>query len=150
MIPSNIQKDIKIILEAMGFNLLHIPAVSEEEGRFFIDIFVDEPRSLIGERGVTLKSLQLIVRLMSAKKYNPDIKIDIDVNGYRKKRQELIRDMARHARLRALDRKRETELEPMNAYDRRVVHMALADYKDVATQSKGEGMYRRVVVSLVN
>lgn len=148
MIASSIQKDVKFLLEAMGFNFLHSPTANESEGRFFVDIFVDEPSRIIGERGANLKAFQLIVRLMAVKKYSPDIKIDIDINGYKKKREELIREMALSARLRALNNGTATELEPMSSYDRRVVHMALADYKDVVTGSVGDGMERRVVISL--
>lgn len=132
----------------MGFSFLSDPEVTERDDRFFVDMFVDEPRALIGERGANLRSVQFIVRLTAARKYNPDIKIDIDVNGYKKKREEFIREMAHRARRQALEGKRSVELEPMTAFDRRVIHTTLATFEDVTTESHGEGFGRHVTISL--
>lgn len=149
-ITTNIQKDVKELIEDLGFNFLHSPTVQENEDRISIDVFVDEPRSLIGEKGVNLRALQLVVRMIVSKKYGPDIILDIDVNGYKKKREELVRDIAHQARRQALSKHKNIELEPMNPFDRRVIHTTLTTCNDVKTESRGEGMGRRVVVSLVS
>lgn len=147
-VATNIQKDIKELVENLGFQFLHSPTVVEEEGRYSVDIFVNEPRSLIGEKGENLRALQLVTRLIVTKKYSPDIRIDVDVNGYKKKREEFIRDIAHQARRQALSQHKEVELEPMNPFDRRIIHTSLATYNDVRTESRGEGFGRRVVISL--
>lgn len=146
-IRNQLQKDAKTLLEKMGFQFLGLPTIEEEEGRYLLSVFVDDPKSLIGERGVNLSAFQQVFRLIASRKYEPDIRIDIDVNGYKKKRQELIREMAFSARRRALASKAPVGLEPMSSYDRRVIHATLASFPDVATASAGEGHSRRVVVS---
>lgn len=145
-IRNQLQKDAKSLLEKMGFQFLGNPTIDEEEGRYLLSVFVDDPKSLIGDRGASLNAFQQIFRLIVSRKYDPDIRIDIDVNGYKKKRQEFIREMAFSARRRALNGKVPVELEPMTSYDRRVIHATLANFPDVATQSSGEGYSRRVVV----
>lgn len=147
-VATSIQRDIKELVENLGFQFLHSPTVVEEEGRYSVDIFVNEPRSLIGEKGANLRALQLIARLIATKKYSPGLRIDIDVNGYKKKREEFIRDIAHQARRQALSQHKEVELEPMNPFDRRVIHTSLTSYNDVQTESRGEGFGRRVVISL--
>jgi spoIIIJ-associated protein len=149
-VANQIQRDTKILLEQMGFQFLDAPTVQEVEGRFLIDVFIDEPKSLIGERGETLRSLQLVLRLMAAKKYKPEIKLDVDVNGYKKKRTEFIKELAYQARRQVLSRGREMRLEPMSSFDRRIIHTTLAAHNDVRTESSGEGSWRRVVVYPTN
>lgn len=149
-IALNLKKDIKNWLEKMDFFLLHDPEVQEqdEENRYLVRAFVDEPRTLIGERGNNLKDFQTVFRLAMLKKYGPEIRIDLDINGYKKKREELLRRFALSARNKALKEQKPVELEPMNAFDRRAVHAALTDYNDVKTESKGNYPDRRVVVYL--
>ena len=147
-IASKLGKDVKKFLEKAGFYLLQAPEVTEKEGRFFIDIFIDEPRQLIGERGKNLSAFQHLVRLIIRKKYDDEIIVDIDINGYKRKRSEFLRDMALSVRRRAMLRKRDIEMEPMNAFDRRVIHSSLSQYDDIETESTGEGFSRRVVVKI--
>ena len=148
-IRNQLQKDMKALLEKMGFQFLNSPLIEEDDGHFMISVFVDEPKSLIGERGMNLRALQQVFRMLISRKYDSDIRVDIDVNGYKKKRQEFIREMAFAARRKALAATIAVQLEPMSAYDRRVIHATLADFSDVQTQSAGEGRSRRVVVSPV-
>jgi spoIIIJ-associated protein len=150
MTTGELKKRTQELLDKMGFYLLHAPEVSEKEGRFFIDIFVDDPRALIGERGVNLRALQHIVRLLARKNSDSQLQIDIDVNGYKRKRVEFLSDIALSARKRALEEKRNIEIEPMNAFDRRAIHSALGGFDDVETESTGEGLERRIVVKLKN
>lgn len=149
-ISQNLKKEIKEFVERMGFNLLYDPEVtSSEDSRYLLELFVDDPRALIGERGAHLWSVQSIFRQLSFKKYGPGVVVDIDVNGYKKKRAEFLREFARSARERVLKEEKELELEFMNAYDRRIIHTTLAEYSDIKTQSTGETPYRRVVVQLI-
>jgi len=149
-ISKQLKKDVQEFLEIAGFNFLQAPEVSEEDGRIFANIFVDEPRQLIGERGKNLNAVQHLIRLMARKKYGEGVIVDVDINGYKIKRAELLRDMATSARQKVLKENRDVEMEPMNAFDRRVVHSTLGEYDDVETESVGEGFDRRVVVKLKN
>ncbi|OGZ60977.1 MAG: hypothetical protein A2919_00540 [Candidatus Spechtbacteria bacterium RIFCSPLOWO2_01_FULL_43_12] len=144
-----IKDDIKELLDRMNLILLYPPEIRNHEDRTSVSVFVDDPRALIGEGGASLRAFQHLVRLMANKQYGPDIKIDLDVNGYKQKRAEFLRDMAISARKRALVKGGSIELEPMNAFDRRVIHTTLAEFGDVSTQSTGEYPQRRIVIGLV-
>ncbi len=147
-IAQELKTEIREWLDKMGFNPLHPPEVKTGNNRFLVGIFVDEPKSLIGEKGKNLTTLQHLFRRVVSKKYNENILVDIDVNDYKKKRTELLRKFALQARERTLNNKEYTELEPMNPFDRRVIHTTLAEYEDVITESTGEGRERKVVVKL--
>ena len=101
---------------------------------------------LIGRRGQTMVSLQHIVRLIVSHKIQSKIPIVLDVEGYKQRRyrslQVFARDMADQVKTRGTP----FALEPMSAYERRIVHMALADHPDVITESIGQGEARRVVI----
>lgn len=141
-----LKKDAKELIEQMGFYVLHDPEVQQNDDRYAVSVFVDEPRKMIGERGANLQAFQHIFRLVVSQKYEEKTLVDVDINGYKKKRAEFLRDMAHSARRRAVERKQPVELEPMNPFDRRVVHTALSEQEDVNTASEGEGGRRRVVV----
>ncbi|MEX2144975.1 MAG: R3H domain-containing nucleic acid-binding protein [Candidatus Spechtbacterales bacterium] len=144
-----IKNDIKELLEGMNLILLYPPEVHNNDERTTVSVFVDDPRALIGEGGASLRAFQHIIRLMAVKKYGPDIKVDVDVNGYKQKRAEFLREMALSARRRAIEKGGSVELEPMNAFDRRVIHTTLSEFKDVETESTGEYPQRRVTIGLV-
>ncbi|OGZ63056.1 MAG: hypothetical protein A3H51_01055 [Candidatus Spechtbacteria bacterium RIFCSPLOWO2_02_FULL_38_8] len=147
-VAKQLRDDIQELLEKGGFNLLQAPEVNEEDGRLIASVFIDEPRQLIGERGKNLNALQHIIRLIARNKYGDETVVDVDINGYKRKRMEFLRDMALSVRQRALKEHKDIEMEPMTAFDRRAVHSALTEYSDVETESTGEGFERRVVVKL--
>ena len=101
---------------------------------------------LIGRRGETLQSLQFLVNMVINKKMERPAYITIDVEGYRERRHDALRESAERAAETAVDSGSSQTLQPMNAADRRIIHMALADHPDVETQSRGQGDQRRVVV----
>jgi len=147
-IALDLKRDVQELLEKTGYISLQAPEVIEEDGRFFVDVFVDEPRQLIGEKGKNLNALQHLVRLIVRKKHGDEIAVDLDINGYKRKRAELLKDMAYFGRTRALRENKDIEMEPMTAFDRRIVHSALSEFSDVETESTGEGRERRIVVKL--
>lgn len=134
------------ILDAMGYRRLSVTEVKEREGRVFVSVFINNPRDLIGERGTVLRSFQHLVRLTVANKLAFSPRIDIDVNNYKKKRAEFLADFARHIGERVRAEKKKVELEPMSAFDRRVVHSTLAEYTDIMTTSRGEEPRRYIIV----
>lgn len=102
---------------------------------------------LIGRRGQTMASLQQIVRLMMSRQTPVRRPIIIDVEGYRQRRCENLRALARRLAEQVRARKMPFTMEPMPAFERRVIHLALADNPDVTTESTGVGWNRKVVIS---
>ncbi|HEU5349154.1 MAG TPA: RNA-binding cell elongation regulator Jag/EloR [Ktedonobacterales bacterium] len=103
---------------------------------------------LIGRRGETLAALQLLIHLIISKQADTRDRVIIDVEGYRRRREENLRSMAQRIAQQVRNTGRSVMLEAMPPNERRIVHMALADYEDISTESEGEGDQRRVVVSL--
>lgn len=101
---------------------------------------------LIGRRGQTMASLQHIIRIIMAHKLDIRIPVVIDVEGYKQRRCEGLRALAMRLADQVKTRKVPFSMEPMSAFERRVVHLALADRNDVVTESTGVGMSRKVVI----
>lgn len=107
-----------------------------------------EPQILIGEGGQTLAELQYLLKAVLKRKVSlqDPFFIDLDVNDYKKKKVECLKETARSAADEAALLRREKELAPMPAYERRIVHMELSGREDVVTESIGEGTDRRVTI----
>lgn len=103
---------------------------------------------LIGRRGETLASLQLLVNLIVGHRLRHRVRIIVDVEDYRVRREENLRSLAQRVAQQVRNYRRSIALEPMPPHERRIVHLALSDSQDVRTESIGEGDERRVVVSL--
>jgi spoIIIJ-associated protein len=103
---------------------------------------------LIGRRGETLAALQFMVNLLLGARTDLWARVIIDVDGYRLRRKEALTSLAARMAERVLAQRQPFPLEPMSAYDRRIVHMALAEHPQVMTESTGEGDQRRVVIML--
>jgi len=101
---------------------------------------------LIGRRGQTLSCLQYIVRLIVGHQTKVWLPIIIDVEGYKRRRYDALQALAWRMAEMVKTRGEPFALEPMSAFDRRVIHLALADHPDVTTQSSGEGEARKVVI----
>ncbi len=119
-----------------------------EDNTLPIEIKTSEPRILIGEGGQTLFDLQHILRVILRKNTEEPLYINVDVNGYKKKKIEYLKELANSAADEVFLSKKEKELSPMRAFERRVVHMELADRSDVITESSGEEPNRKVVIKL--
>ncbi|MDO8655210.1 MAG: R3H domain-containing nucleic acid-binding protein [bacterium] len=133
------------------FSLLGIeelPAVSmQDEQTLQVTLTMEDPKTLIGERGQTLFEIQHLLRTMLRKKLQQDPPhIFLDINDYRKSKEEYLRDAARQAADEAVLLNKSRELGAMSAADRRIVHMELAQRSDVTSESIGEGEERRVVI----
>ena len=114
-----------------------------------IDVQGADAGLLIGRRGETLRALQFIVNAMLARGEEPLGPVVVDVEQYRRRREQELRRLAERTARRAVSTGRGVRLDPMPPADRRVIHLALAESSDVTTQSDGEGADRRVVVSPV-
>lgn len=103
---------------------------------------------LIGKRGQTLDSLQYLTNLAVNKKAENYVKVKLDTEDYRKRRRETLENLARNISYKVKRTKRPVSLEPMNPFERRVIHSALQNDRFVSTHSEGEEPYRHVVVTL--
>jgi len=116
-----------------------------------INIIGDDTGILIGHHGETLDAIQYLVNLAlfrkGSDKGRESIKITVDIENYREKREETLRALARRMAARAVKYKRNVFLEPMNPYERRIIHSELQDYKDVATHSVGSDTNRKIIIT---
>ena len=120
----------------------------EENKNLNIDLSGDEMGILIGKRGQTLDSLQYLVSLVVNKGSEEYIRVKVDTEDYRKRRKETLENLAKNIAYKVKRTKRSVSLEPMNPYERRVIHSALQNDRYVTTHSEGEEPFRRVVVTL--
>ncbi|OGH02896.1 MAG: hypothetical protein A2798_00510 [Candidatus Levybacteria bacterium RIFCSPHIGHO2_01_FULL_37_17] len=131
------------------FNILEIDEsfnleVTEEEIK--VSISSENPGILIGYHGETLESLQLILSLFLSKKLGEFKRVSLEVGDYKKNREEWLRKLAFDAKEKALSEGREIRLDDLKAWERRIVHMELADDKEVLSESMGEGRERALVI----
>ena len=118
------------------------------EGKVFIEMKSPSSALIIGKRGKTLEAVQLLTNIVSSKKIQAELKCVIDIEGYRDKRQEALKDLAFRIADEVRKSNRAKSLEPMNPFERRLIHLALQDEPDIETSSEGEGIYRKVRISL--
>lgn len=122
---------------------------SQDSRNMDIDIEGDDMGILIGKRGQTLDSLQYLASLVANKEADEYIRVKVDTENYRERRKETLENLARNMAFKVKRTKRPVSLEPMNPYERRVIHSALQDDKYVTTKSEGEEPFRHVVVTLI-
>ena len=113
-----------------------------------IDLVGDDMGVLIGKRGQTLDSLQYLVSLIINKKSDKYLRVKLDTENYRERRKETLENLAKNIAFKVKRTKRSVSLEPMNPYERRVIHSALQNDRYVTTKSEGEEPFRHVVVML--
>ena len=151
-VKSSITDKAKIFLNdvfaAMNMTVVINAEYKEEERELSIDLSGDDMGVLIGKRGQTLDSLQYLVSLIVNKESTDYIRVKVDTENYRKRRQDTLENLAKNIAFKVKRTKRTVSLEPMNPYERRIIHSALQNDKYVATRSEGEEPYRKVVVYL--
>ena len=106
--------------------------------------------AVIGRRGDTLDAIQYLTSLSINRKRDTHVKISIDTENYRQKRQESLERLARKMAGKVLKYKKNMTLEPMNPYERRIIHATLQDFRGITTYSTGNEPNRRVVVAMAN
>lgn len=122
------------------------PASDEEESPLVLDVYGPGADELIGRKGETLAALQHVVRLMVGRRTSGQVNLVLDVEGYKERRGRNLRRLAQRMADQAIKTGRTVTLEPMPAYERRIVHLALRDHPQVTTQSVGVGERRRVTI----
>ena len=151
-VKSSIQDIAKTFLnevfEAMGLTVVVDVKYDDIDKVMDIDLSGDEMGVLIGKRGQTLDSLQYLTFLVVNKDSEDYIRVKVDTENYRKRRKDTLENLAKNISFKVKRTKKPVTLEPMNPYERRVIHSALQNDKFVSTHSEGEEPYRHVVVTL--
>ncbi len=140
-----IKETIIELLNRMGFNG-QVEVDNSDKENILVNIQTEQAGFLIGQAGVNLDALQHIVRVLVSKKNGQPIQFILDVNNYRKHRVELLQELAKNTAKQALVERVALALQPMPAYERRIVHLALAQHPQINTESVGQEPKRRVVV----
>ncbi len=135
------------ILKGMGIIALHDISIEDDIMKIEINnISSSDMGILIGKRGNTLDSIQYLLSLAINKDRENYLKVLLDAEGYRAKREETLKRLAKKMAEKAKYSKRPVKLEPMNPYERRIIHSALQEFDGVSTYSEGNEPYRRVVI----
>lgn len=149
-VQDTIEEFLQKVFHAMGLTVEVIIKESDEENVFDVELKGDEMGVLIGKRGQTLDSLQYLTNLAINRNTEDYVKVKLDTENYRDRRKETLENLAKNVAYKVKKTKRPVSLEPMNPFERRVIHSALQKDKYVTTHSEGEEPYRHVVVTLKN
>ena len=136
------------VFGAMGISVDVESKLNEEEKELDINLSGDEMGILIGKRGQTLDSLQYLVSLVVNKESEDYLRVKLDTENYRERRKETLETLAKNIAYKVKRTRRSVSLEPMNPYERRIIHSALQNDKYVFTRSEGEEPFRHVVIAL--
>ena len=154
--PETVKEDIcevaknflKEVFNAMDMAVVVDVKYDEAEKNMDVDLSGDDMGVLIGKRGQTLDSIQYLLSLVINKNMENYIRVKVDTENYRQRRKETLENLAKNIAYKVKRTKRPVSLEPMNPYERRIIHSALQNDKYVTTHSEGEEPFRRVVVSM--
>ncbi|MBO5260354.1 MAG: protein jag [Agathobacter sp.] len=136
------------VFRAMDMEVEVLVNVNENNHQIDVELKGDEMGVLIGKRGQTLDSLQYLTSLAINKNSENYYKVKVDTEDYRKRRRETLENLARNIAYKVKKTRRPVDLEPMNPFERRIIHSALQNDRYVTTHSEGDEPYRHVVVTL--
>lgn len=143
-----IKKFLTDVFKAMDMEVNITTKFNKEESSVDVDLEGKDMGVLIGKRGQTLDSLQYLLSLVINKESTDYIRVKVDTENYRKRRKETLENLAKNLSYKVKRTRRSVSLEPMNPYERRIIHSALQNDKFVTTHSEGEEPFRRVVITL--
>ena len=144
----NVIEFLSAVIDAMKMTVEILVEVNEEEHSIEVELKGDDMGILIGKRGQTLDSLQYLTNLAINKHSDEYYKVKIDTENYRKRRKETLENLAKNIAYKVKRTKRPVSLEPMNPFERRIIHSALQNDRYVTTHSEGDEPFRHVVVTL--
>ena len=147
-VEENVREFLSSVFEAMDMEVEILIKIDEEDKLIDVELKGDDMGLLIGKRGQTLDSLQYLTNLAVNKNSESYYKVKVDTEDYRKRRKETLENLAKNIAYKVKRTKRAVSLEPMNPFERRVIHSALQNDKFVTTHSEGDEPYRHVVVTL--
>lgn len=122
--------------------------ISEDQYYLYINIYGEKTNQLIGYRGETLNAIQTLLGAVANKDIEEKVRIIVDISGYREKRRKVLEELAEKVAKTVIKTKRKVTLEPMSAYERKVIHSKLQKNSKVITQSVGEEPNRKIVILL--
>ncbi len=143
------EKFIYDVLNAMDMGDVKVTSKVDEEGALAINVEGENMGILIGKRGQTLDSLQYLANRVANKNQSGYVRVKLDTENYRSRRKDTLENLARNIASKVKKTRRTVSLEPMNPYERRIIHSTLQADPAVATHSEGEEPYRKVVVTYV-
>ena len=143
------EKFIYDVMNAMDMDDVKVTSVVDEEGALSINMEGSNMGILIGKRGQTLDSLQYLTNRVANKMQDGYVRVKLDTEDYRRRRKETLENLAKNIASKVKRTRKTVSLEPMNPYERRIIHSALQSDPAVSTHSEGDEPYRRVVVTLV-
>ena len=138
---------IKNVTEKLGMNIEQEASYNEEDKLLKIELKGEGLGLLIGRRGETLDSIQYLTNIFVNKKSDDYVKVTIDAENYRARREEALVSLAKRTASKAVKYRKNMIIEPKNPYERRIIHEALQDYPEVTTYSVGEDPNRKVIVA---
>ena len=121
---------------------------SKQDGEVSVDILLQEPQLLIGEKGQTMFEIQHLLRALLRKRMGEPVQLVFDINDYQKNKEQYLRELARTSADQVALLKKDKELPAMTPAERRIVHLELAERQDVVSESVGEEPERRVVIKI--
>ena len=144
----NLARDVLLsILQKMNLSG-NVKDIKEGESKVYIELESEKSSGLIiGRKGKTLEALQFVVNLIVNHKTGTEKKIILDIESYRANREKALRKLSREIAHKVIKSGRPWTLEPMNPFERRLIHMSLQNDKRVTTKSEGQGIYRKVTIS---
>ena len=147
-ITDKVEKFLSDIFATMKIEVKTEISVDEEKNTMDINLVGDDMGALIGKRGQTLDSLQYLASLVVNKESDKYFRVKLDTENYRERRNATLESLAKNIAYKVKRTRRAVSLEPMNPYERRIIHSALQNDKYVITKSEGEEPFRHVVVLL--
>ena len=135
------------VLRAMGMEAVEVDSKIDEDGALSIELKGDNMGILIGKRGQTLDSLQYLTNRVANKSQDGYVRVKLDTEDYRRRRKQTLENLAKNIAYKVKRSRKAVALEPMNPYERRIIHSALQGDERVSTHSEGEEPYRRVVIT---
>lgn len=152
--PENLEKALKNVNEFLD---KWLKTLSDEElkyeskindGYIEVEIIGEKISHLIGYRGEVLNSIQTVLSSIAGKNITEKIRVTVDISGYKAKREKILISLAEKEARRVLKTRKSIALEPMSAYERKIIHTALQNHPKVTTKSVGEGNNRKIIIYL--
>ncbi|MFN3648416.1 MAG: protein jag [Armatimonadota bacterium] len=135
------------VIDAMGLVDADVEVATTEEGSLLVSVVGEGADRVVGRYGDTLNALQYLATLVVTRDTGEHVRLTLDADGYRGRREAALIEQARELAEEVKQHGQEAELDPLNAFERRIIHNALADDPDVTTYSEGEGDDRRVIIA---
>ncbi len=139
-----IENIVQLFFQKIGFQIYN-QELNVKKNIITLKIKSSEPHSLIGKKGKTLNEIQYLLSII-LKRQGINHFFDLDINDYKKKKTECLKELARKTAEKVLSTKKEELLEPMSAYERKIIHLELSQQSNIITESIGQESKRRVIV----